>query len=551
MQKVKRRAIYYLTVIALLITVSTVLYDVGMKTFEPGPYPPADVDISILHSLQVVVETFTATGYGSDSPWLSNEMNAFVVLLDLTGVFLFFLALPAVFLPLLQRALSTSAPREVDEELADHVIICTYTPRSEVLIEELESNEVPYVLVEPDRDRATELHEDDYEVVHADPESVTDLKRVNLAQSRALVADVSDRIDASIVLAAKEACESCRVISVVEEPGREPYHRLAGADVVLSPRKLLGEGLAQKVTTGISTELGDAIDIGEDFDIMEVPIRHGTELEDETLADSNIRERYGVNVIGAWFRGEFGPSPSPEQTLDSGTILLVTGNSRQLERLAAQTQATVRRYRRGETVIIGSGEVGGTVRSALAESGLPYTVIDRADKPGVDVIGDATDPDVLQEAGVQDARSIVLAIPDDTETGFATLVTRDLNRSGEVIARADNIEAIRKTYRAGADYVLSLATVSGRSIVSEVLDGENILSVGTQVEVLRTGAGSVAGDTLAEARIRERTGCTVIAVERNSSVFTDLDPDFRIRKGDQLVIAGTDEGTNRFMELFE
>jgi len=145
----------------------------------------------------------------------------------------------------------------------------------------------------------------------------------------------------------------------------------------------------------------------------------------------------------------------------------------------------------------------------------------------------------------------VLAIPDDTETGFATLVTRDLNRSGEVIARADNIEAIRKTYRAGADYVLSLATVSGRSIVSEVLDGKDILSVGTQVEVLRTGAGSVAGDTLAEARIRERTGCTVIAVERNSSVFTDLDPDFRIRKGDQLVIAGTDEGTNRFMELFE
>jgi len=548
--KIKRRATYYVVFIAVLILVATLAYDWGMRTFEPGPYPPEEVEISLLHSMQVVVETFTATGYGSDSPWLSPEMNALVMVLDITGVGLFFLALPALFLPLLQQTLSPSAPRTTDGNLEDHVVICTYTSRVEVLIDELESNGVEYVLVEPDRDRATELDADEYEVVHADPESVSDLKRVNVSGAKALVADVSDRIDASIVLAAKEADENTRVVSVVEDPAHRPYHRLAGADEVLLPRELLGNSLARKLTTGVTTELDDIVRVGEDFDIMEVPIRHGSELAGKTLEESRIRERYGVNVIGAWFRGEFETPPSPTRHLEAGSILLVTGDEANLAELESETHAPVRRFRRGETVIVGYGEVGQTVATALDAAEMPYTVVDRQDLAGVDVVGDATDPAVLEEAGVPSARSIVLAMPDDTTTEFTTLVTRDLNESAEVIARADSVETVRKTYRAGADYVLSLATVSGRSIASEVLDGEEILSVDTTVKVVRSRAPGLGATTLEDARIRERTGCTVVAVERNGEVFVDLDPGFRHREGDELIVAGTDVGTNRFVELF-
>jgi Trk K+ transport system NAD-binding subunit len=550
MNRVRRRALYYILSISVLIIVSSVVYDVAMNVFEPGQYPPEGVELSLFHSIQVIVETFTATGYGSDSPWKSPEMNLLVVLFDLTGVALFFLALPAVFVPLFQESLSRSAPTAIDEGLSGHVIICTYTARAEVLIDELQSNGIPYVLVEPDSDRAIELDRTGYTAVNRDPESVQDLEQTNIHTARALVADVSDRVDASIVLAAKEATEETRVVSVIEDPAHESYHRLAGADSVLTPRQLLGTGLAQKVTTGLSTDLEETIEIGDSFEVMEIPILQGSELDGTTLAESDLRKTYDVNVVGAWYRGEFETPIPPERKLDMGTILLVAGDRKKLEALAAAGRSTARKFKHGDTVVVGHGEVGQTVTQALDDANLPYTVVDATEGEGVDIVGDATDPQILERAGVPEASSVVLAIPDDTTTEFAALVVRDLNASTQLIVRADNVDSIQKMYRAGANYVLSLATVSGRSIASEILETEAILSVDTNVNVVRTDAPRLAGETIADADVRNRTGCTIVAVERGDERYTVVDPDFQIQAGDSLVIAGNDEGTNRFQELF-
>lgn len=549
MWSVKRRATAYLLSIAVLIVLSAITYDLGMRTFEPGPYPPDGTEVSLLHSMQVVVETFTATGYGSDSPWASAEMNALVMILDVTGVGLFFLALPAVFFPLFREAIAPTAPTSIDGDLVDHVVICTYTSRSESLVAELESNGVEYVLVEPDEERAIELH-DDHPVVHADPETVSDLGAVNLDGARALVADVSDTIDASIVLAAREVSEEVRIVSIVGDTGLEPYHRLAGADVVLSPRELLGHGLAQKTTTTVRIDLGETIRLGDEFDLVEVPVDHGSELAGQTLSESEIGKRYGVNIVGVWHRGRFEAGPAPDRVLDSGTVLLVTGGTKQIDRLRSRTRSAVRPFVRGETVVIGYGEVGKTVTAELDDVGYPYTIVDKQPTEDVDVVGDATDPAVLREAGVPTAQSVVLTLPDDTTTEFATLIARDLNGTAVISARAETEQAARKTYRAGAEYVLSLDTVSGRAIAGTVLETGDVLSVDTQLEIVRTTAPALTGRTLGDARIRERTGCTVVAVERDGEVLTDIGQEFRLQSADELIIAGTDDGTNRFVRLF-
>ncbi|MFB6075073.1 MAG: TrkA family potassium uptake protein [Haloarculaceae archaeon] len=535
----QRRTARYLLLLVAVVVGYAVLYDLGMGVFEGRPQ-------SFLHSLQVVVETFTTTGFGSDAPWTSPQMNALIIVMDLTGVALIFLALPVLVFPLFEDALSTTVPTAAD--LADHVIVCTLTQRAETLIAELDSWGVPYVVVEPDREVAIRLYEDGYDVVHAEPDSVADLEAVNVGAARALVADVSDRVDASIVLAAREAAADTRVVSVVEDPDRATYHELAGADAVLSPRPLLGESLARKVTTAVTTDLGDAVAVGQDFDIAELPVHRASDLAGTTLADSGLRERAGVNVIGGWFDGQFESPLPPERPLEAGTILLVSGRETQLERLKELTVAPLRQHARGTTVVVGYGEVGRTVVDNLASADLPYTVVDRREAPGVDVVGDATDPDVLRAAGVPEARSVILALPDDTDAEFATLVARDLAPDVEIIARATEPEAVRKLYRAGADYALALATISGRLIASAVLD-EEVMAMDTQVEVVRTAAPGLAGQTLAEADVRDRTGCTVVAVERDGRVLTDLGPTFRIEDGDEVIVAGTDAGVNRFTEL--
>jgi len=543
MDRWQRRTVGFVGVLTVVMLVYAVVYQYGMAVYEDDP-------VSFLHALQFVVETFTTTGYGADSPWESAPMNVLVIVMDTSGTVMIFLALPVLVFPALEDALSTTVPTAVENGLAGHVIIASYTPRVETLLDELDSREVDSVIAEPDRDRATDLYEEGYDVIHAEPDSVDGLERTNVGDALALVADVSDQVDASIVLTAQECAEDVRIVSVVEEPDRARYHELAGADVVLSPRPLLGESLARKVTTDVTTDLEGAVEVGEDFEIVELPVHRGSEVAGSALAASGLRERASVNVIGAWFDGEFESPPDPESVIEPGTVLLVTGREDQIEQLADLTRTQVRRHARGESVVVGHGEVGQTVTAIFDDAGLDYTVVDQRDGSDVDVVGDATDPAVLDRAGVGDARSVILAIPDDTAAEFATLVVRDVSREVEVIARAEEAESVNKMYRAGADYVLSLATVSGRMIASAVLEGEDVISLDTQVEVVRTGAPGLASRTLGDADVRARTGCTVVAVERNGTVYTDLGPEFEIERGDEVIVAGPDRATNRFTEVF-
>ena len=540
METWKRRLTGYVVGLILVILGYAVAYDVGMTVFDGRPR-------SFARSLQVVVETFTSTGFGSDAPWRSTEMTLLVIAMDITGVSLIFLALPALVFPLLEDALSTTVPSSA-EDLSDHVIVCGYSARSATLIDELDARDTDHVIVEPDRDRARTLYEDGQHVVSVAPDSTAGLEAVNVRDARTVVADISDELDTSIVLTAKEITEDIRVVSIVEEPARARYHKLAGADAVLSPRELLGESLARKVTTAVSAELGDVVELGDAFDVVELPIQRGSELVGRTLADSGLRERAGVNVIGAWFGGEFQSPPDPTKPITGGTVLLVTGREDQLERLKELTLTDVRRFGPGETLVLGYGEVGRKVGDALDDAGIPYTVVDIDEHDGVDVIGDVTEPATLERAGIDGARSVVLAVGDDTAAEFATLICRDMKPNVEILARAEGRESVQKVYRAGADYVLSLASITGRMVASAVLD-EDILALDTQVKVIRTEAPALAGRTLGGADVRNRTGCTVVAVERDGEVDTDLGPEYRIRQDDTLVVAGADERIYRFDEL--
>jgi len=542
MDKWQRRTVYYVVLLTGSMLVFAVLYQNGMRIYEGRPR-------TFLHSVQIVVETFTTTGFGSDSPWTSPQMNVLVIVMDLFGTVLIFMAFPVLAFPLLEDILSTTVPTAVDD-LDDHVVICTYTPRADVLIDELESRDVDYVIVEPGRDRATRLYEDGYRIIRADPESTSGLEGANLAAARALVADVSDQVDASIVLTARELADDVLTLSVVEEPDRAAYHRLAGADEVLSPRPLLGQSLASKVTTSVTSALDDVVEITDEFEIAEFPIHRGSQLVGKTLAESGIREQAGVNVIGAWFRGEFETPPDPETTLTNSTVLLATGREAQLERLRDLTQSGMRPIDRGDTIVVGYGEVGRTVTDALADAGLPYTVVDRTEFEGVDVVGDASEPETLREAGIGDASTVILALPDDTTAEFTALVVRDSSADVEIIARVEESRSISKMYQAGADYVLALATVTGRMLASRILEDEDVLSLDQQVEVVRTPASELVGRTLGEARVRSESGCTVVGIERNGDVLSDIGPAVRVEDGDELVIAGTDDGVQRFTELY-
>jgi Trk K+ transport system NAD-binding subunit len=532
---VRRRLVRsYLVVIVGSLVVFTVAYDVGMTVFEGRPR-------TLLESFEIVMQTFTTTGYGQDAPWESPVMTFLVVGMQVASLLLIFAAFPIVIVPLVEDALSTSPPTGTDRE--DHVLVCGSSPRTRTLLADLAAQGVEGVVVEPDRERAMDLRDQDHEVVHADPESVDALRDASVERARAVVADSADEIDLSVIMAVEEAAEDVPVYSVVEEPSLASYHEQAGATEAFSPRVLLGRGLANKVRTAVTTGTGDAVDLGGGLEVAEFPVQPGSTLQDERVGTVDVEGRTGVTLIGAWSNGEFRTPPFPDLVLDEHTVLLVVGTEAALSVLKQWTLSEVRRYTRGEVVIVGFGVVGSTVDEVLAGEDVPRTVVDREDQPAVDVVGDATEPEVLRAAGVDDARTVILALDDDTTTLLATFVVREVNSDAEVIARADDVANVRKLYRAGADYVLSLASVTGRLLASTVLD-EDVVSVDTQVEVVRLPAEPVAGRTLGDLSLPE--GVTVVAVEhRDGRLSTDVGDWTTLRGTDELVVAGVGRDVGR------
>ena len=114
------------------------------------------------------------------------------------------------------------------------------------------------------------------------------------------------------------------------------------------------------------------------------------------------------------------------------------------------------------TVLVGYGRVGQLIAQRVRERGEQLTVIEDqqdmaelAQKAGVTVIvGDATAPKVLEQAGVATASTLLVAIPEGLEAGAITARAREMNPSLKIIARAHSDEEVRDIGRHGADHVV-------------------------------------------------------------------------------------------------
>jgi hypothetical protein len=250
----RERVIGYLVGIVVVVLLYALAYQVVMATFQ-------DQQVSFTAALLVVVETSTTTGYGEDAQfWVGPEVQILLIAMQITGVTAVFLALPVFAAPWIESRLSETAPLAADG-LAEHVVVAGYTSRVDALIDEFSALDRPYVVIEPNRELANELYSGtEMNVIHGDPEFEETLSAAGIEDARPLVCDVDDETNASISLAARGMdVDDLELITFVEDPHIARYHRYAGADDVFSPRHLIGESLAKKVTAGVTPELDGGI----------------------------------------------------------------------------------------------------------------------------------------------------------------------------------------------------------------------------------------------------------------------------------------------------
>lgn len=516
--------------VGLVILSYTLLYQWTMATYE-------GIEVTFLHALRIVIEALTTAGFGGDTQnWQSGPVQALVILKNLSGVLLVFLALPLFIVPLFRQVFQTRPP--TTSSLTEHVVICGYSTQDEILRSELEPLDIPYLYVDPDPDLVTDLTEDGINAIVGEPERIDVLESANVADARAIVADIGDETNPTVILAAKQINPDLRAISVIRNPEVEPYHRYANADEIVMNRRALGRSLGLRSAGSYAEKLLGAVSVESDLQIIELRIQKGSDLVDQSLREANIIGRNGVTVIGAWLGGKFVVTPGPETIIEEHTILLVAGTSEQYEDMRARPIPT-RRSDCSKVVVCGYGTVGKAITQTLHEEGVDVTVVDIAPKDGVDVVGDIADPETFEQVGIEDASAVVLSIDEDVTTLYATLIVNHHAPDAEIIVRADGADSVQKLYNAGADFVLSLPAVTGEILASMLIDEVDILTPDVDFEFDRVEAPSFSGMSLAELDIRQRTGCTIVAVERDETLLTDLGGDFVVNPDDVLIVAGT------------
>jgi Trk K+ transport system NAD-binding subunit len=176
-------------------------------------------------------------------------------------------------------------------------------------------------------------------------------------------------------------------------------------------------------------------------------------------------------------------------------------------------------------------------------------VIDRQQGEGVDRLGDILDHRVLEGAALREAQAVILAVDSDAATLFATVILKDFAPEVPVIARVNEAQNVQRIHRAGADFALSISQVSGQILAGRLLGRESI-SLDPKVEVLMVSADGLEDKHPTELDIRERTGASVVAVERDGELVVDFGPDFRFLKGDEVYVCGSVEATRAFVDTF-
>lgn len=540
MLRSQRRLLALVIGIAVLLVVAAILYMLGMSHLEGK-------ERGFWKALEFAAETLSTTGYGADAGWENPLMVVFVIVLQFLGVFLIFLIFPIYLIPVLEERFEVRLPKEAPS-LSDHVIIYRSGPAVTTLMEELNRAGVATLVIETDEPAARRLIEQGQKMVFGSLDEGV-LERVYLHRARTLIANSTDDEDAAVILGARQLGFTGEALALVEEPFHRKPIMLAGATATYTPRHVLGAALASRASQRVSPAVADAQHLGRQLQVSEVRIPRGSSLVGQTLAEAGLGQKTGVSVIGQWVGGKLITPPTAKMRLQPDGILILVGSRDSVTRFEGLCSEALPIRREGPFVVAGFGEVGSKVVELLRDVGEEIRVIDREDREGVTLVGDALDSRVLERADVASAQAVILALDTDSSTMFATVILKDLAPEVPVIARVNRAENVERIHRAGADFALSISQVSGQILARRLL-GEVAVSVDPQLKVLRVSADGLVGRHPVELGIREKTGCSVVAVERGEELLMEFAEEFRFEPGDAIYICGSSEATRAYTEMF-
>jgi Trk K+ transport system NAD-binding subunit len=311
---------------------------------------------------------------------------------------------------------------------------------------------------------------------------------------------------------------------------------------------MIGQSFARR-TLG-----GDALThvIGEFDDLLIAEATaHRTPLVGKTLGQSRLRDKVGATVVGVWERGRFEPARA-ETEIHENTVLVLAGSKEQLFRY--DELFCIYNVSGAPVVILGGGRVGRATARALVRREVDYRIVEQVPErmrdPKKYVIGSAADLAVLEMAGIRDATTVIITPHEDDLNVYLTIYCRRLRPDIQILARATEERNVATLHRAGADSVLSYASM-GAGAVMNLLQRNKIVMVAEGLDLFEVRVpDELAGRTIAESGIRERTGCSLVAIRTENGSEIGPSPAATLPAEANIVLIATNESQQRFLEIY-
>lgn len=213
-------------------------------------------------------------------------------------------------------------------------------------------------------------------------------------------------------------------------------------------------------------------------------------------------------------------------------------------------------------ILCGFGRVGEEVSRELSERRVPFVVIetndqsiDRGRRKGVlMLVGDATNDDILREAGVERAACLLAASDSDSGNTFIVLTARALNPAIFIVARAGYPDSEPRLQRAGANRVFSpyitaghqMALAAIQPMVHEFIDSLPTEKGGPILAEIEISEGSgLAGQTIHDLLHWTRSIVVMGLQNAAGELLVGPAPATALSAGDKLIVRGEEEELER------
>lgn len=508
-------------------------------------------DFSWFTGVYWTLTVMSTLGFG-DITFHTDLGRAFSMTVLLTGTVYMLILLPFSFIrffyaPWMEAQSEARALRRVPDDTSGHVLLTNYDPVTSALIHKLGQYDYPYFLLVPNLGEALRLHDSGLNVILGDLDNPEVYDKLEIQRAALVATTASDPVNTHVAFTVRELTAEVPIVATADDPASVDILELSGCSYVLQVPEMLGQSLARRVH-GRDARAHVIGSYGRLL-IAETTTT-GTPMIGSTLQEIGIRRDLGLTVVGVWERGEF-KTARPHTPVGAGTVLVLAGTQEELEGFDER----YRNYKISDApvLIIGGGRVGRSTARILAARGLDYRIVDQDQELGdsEDIIpGNAAELSVLKRAGIDDAPAVIITTHDDDMNVYLTIYCRRLRPDIQIVSRVALERNISTLHRAGADFVMSYASMGANAVLNFLERGDSLM-VTEGLDVFKIPLPqSLAGKTIAESGIRNKTGCTVIAIDVGGETEISPNPLEPLPADAEMILIGSAKAEGRFLEMF-